>query len=284
VTDSTGQVTEGSPRRHAENRRCFVFPDGFVVVVVFFVFRSPSFFIVFFFGFFRLLEVACEFSYDFMQSGVTYLRCKKAFISLSLAWGCFLLLSNPFSLIHQIKPSPISSSLIVYLFTFGLCFVFSFSFHQLKPLFIFFSLVFFLVHGHCLLIKWVCILGQRSKLTHEIQCYTFQDCPNFPFFYGLCSLEFHSSDAKKPSIFLFFLFEWGKYFILLSNPSLFRHQIKYVETFSLIASSCVFLCFLFRTNSNLFYLSLVLFVGSLSLLADQMDQLRQRSKLVYELQ
>lgn len=43
---------------------------------------------------------------------------------------------------HQIKPSLISSSLIVYLFIFGLCFVFSF--YQLKPLSIFFfSCVFF---------------------------------------------------------------------------------------------------------------------------------------------
>jgi len=108
------------------------------------------------------------------------------------------------------------------------------------PFYIFSLVFFFLVHGHCLLIQWVCILGQRSKLTHEVQGYTFQDCPNFPFFYGLYSLEFHSSDAKKPSIFLFFVFEWGKYLILLSSPSLFRHQIKYVETFSLIVSCCVF--------------------------------------------
>jgi hypothetical protein len=33
---------------------------------------------------------------------------------------------------HQIKPPPISSFQIVYLFIFGLCFVFSFSFQQLK--------------------------------------------------------------------------------------------------------------------------------------------------------
>ncbi len=155
-----------------------------------------------------------------------------------------------------------------------------------KPLFIIFSLMFFffLVHGHCLMIKWVCILGQISKLTHEIQGYTFQDCPNLPFFNGLWNLEFHISYANKPFIFLFFLYEWAKYFTLLSNPSFFRHQIKYVEIISLIMFCCFFLCFLFHTNSNLFYLSLVLFIGSLSLLVDQMDQLRQRSKLVYELQ
>ncbi len=79
------------------------------------------------------------------------LRCKKAFIFLF-----FSFFSLPLSLLgvfpfvfksflvnsHQIKPSLISSSLIVYLFIFGLCFVFSF--HQLKPLSIFFfSCVFF---------------------------------------------------------------------------------------------------------------------------------------------
>jgi len=197
---------------------------------------SSSVFSVFFKSLVNSLMILCSLQLHSSQDA------KKAFsflFFLSLL-GVFLFAFKSFLFnSHQIKPSPISSSLIVYLFTFGLCFVFSLSTNS-NPFLYFFSCVFFFGSGHCLLIQWVCILGQRSKLTHEVQGYTFQDCPNFPFFYGLYSLEFHSSDAKKPSIFLFFVFEWGKYLILLSSPSLFRHQIKYVETFSLIVSCCVF--------------------------------------------
>ncbi len=133
-----------------------------------------------------------------------------SFVSLSLSLSLWRVLPFVFKSFlfnsHQIKPSPISSSLIVYLFIFGLCFVFCST--NSNPFIYFFSCVFFLGGSWSLLAdQMVMYTRQRNKLTHEIQGYTLQDCPNFPFFYDLCSLEIHSSGAKITLYLLFFLFE-----------------------------------------------------------------------------
>jgi hypothetical protein len=100
---------------------------------------SSSVFSVFFKSLVNSLMILCSLQLHSSQDA------KKAFVFLfflsllgvfPFAFKSFLFNS------HQIKPSPISSSLIVYLFTFGLCFVFSLSTNS-NPFLYFFSCVFF---------------------------------------------------------------------------------------------------------------------------------------------